>query len=162
MKQHSQKTKFLLLTRIVVTIVIGLSSTVYVGSASAQSKTSTGIKGTITNATKMNIVLVHGIGFDGSSWSKVIHILHAGHKVIAAQLPLHSLADYDGTVKRAIAFIGGPVILVGHSYGGVVFTNAAYNNLNGETALTGVQPVDHIFHVKVESVTTQQLSTVHA
>ncbi|MGB8036023.1 MAG: hypothetical protein WCF03_19575, partial [Nitrososphaeraceae archaeon] len=45
-----------------------------------------------TNATNMNIVLVHGTGVDGSSWSKVIPILqNAGHKVITVQLPLHSL-----------------------------------------------------------------------
>jgi pimeloyl-ACP methyl ester carboxylesterase len=84
-----------------------------------------------TNATNMSIVLVHGNWVDGSSWSKVIPILqNAGHKVIAVQLPLHSLADDIATVKRAIGLIGGPVILVGHSYGGFVITNAAYNNPN--------------------------------
>jgi pimeloyl-ACP methyl ester carboxylesterase len=84
---------------------------------------------TTTNATNMNIVLVHGTYVDGSSWSKVIPILqNAGHKVIAVQLPLHSLADDIATVKRAIDLVGGPVILVGHSYGGSVITNAAYNN----------------------------------
>ena len=46
------------------------------------------------------------------------------------QLPLHSLADDVATVKRAIDLIGGPVTLVGHSYGGEVITNAAYNNPN--------------------------------
>ena len=84
-----------------------------------------------TNATNMNIVLVHGTGVDGSSWSKVIPILqNAGHKVIAVQLPLHSLADDIATTKRAIDLVGAPVILVGHSYGGFVITNAAYNNPN--------------------------------
>jgi pimeloyl-ACP methyl ester carboxylesterase len=79
----------------------------------------------------MNIVLVHGTWVDGSSWSKVIPILqNAGHKVIAVQLPLRSLADDIATVKRAIDLIGGRVILVGHSYGGFVITNAAYNNPN--------------------------------
>ena len=83
----------------------------------------------VTNAT--NIVLVHGFWADGSSWSKVIPILkNAGHQVIAVQLPLHSLADDVATVKRAIDQIGGPIILVGHSYGGFVITNAAYNNPN--------------------------------
>jgi pimeloyl-ACP methyl ester carboxylesterase len=80
---------------------------------------------------KMNIILVHGASADGSSWSKVIPILKsAGHRVIAVQLTLHSLADDVATVKRAIDLIGGPVILVGHSYGGFVITNAAYNNPN--------------------------------
>jgi len=77
----------------------------------------------------MNIVLVHGTAVDGSSWSKVIPILqNAGHKVIAVQLALHSLADDIATVKRAIDLVGRPVLLVGHSYGGFVITNAAYNN----------------------------------
>jgi pimeloyl-ACP methyl ester carboxylesterase len=133
-EKYNQKTKFLVLACLVVTIVAGLSSTIYHGSASAQSTTLkefTGIKDTITNVTKVNLVLVHGIGFDGSSWSKVIPILqNAGRKVIAVQLPLHSLADDVTTVKRAIDFIGGPVILVGHTLGGVVITNAAYNNPN--------------------------------
>jgi pimeloyl-ACP methyl ester carboxylesterase len=83
-----------------------------------------------TNRT--NIVVVHGLWADGSSWSKVIPILEkAGHKVIAVQLALHSLADDVATVKRAIALVGGgPTIVVGHSYGGFVITNAAYNNKN--------------------------------
>src|SRR5215471_5344630 len=68
---------------------------------------------------------------DPSSWSKVIPFLQdAGHRVIAVELPLHSLPDDVATVKRAIDLIGGPVILVGHSYGGFVITNAGYNNPN--------------------------------
>ena len=46
------------------------------------------------------------------------------------QLPTQSFSDDVETVKRAIDFIGGPVTLVGHSYGGAVITNAAYNNPN--------------------------------
>ena len=83
------------------------------------------------NTTKMNIILVHGAWADASSWSKVIPILQkAGHRVIAVQLPEHSLADDVATVKRAIQLVGGPTVLVGHSYGGEVITNAAYNNPN--------------------------------
>ena len=112
-----------------------MSSTYFGVANSQQNKTliqSQGTPGmTTTNATNMNIVLVHGTYVDGSSWSKVIPILqNAGHKVIAVQLPLHSLADDIATVKRAIDVVGAPVILVGHSYGGFVITNAAYNNSN--------------------------------
>jgi pimeloyl-ACP methyl ester carboxylesterase len=89
------------------------------------------LQGMVANATNMNIVLVHGAWADGSSWSKVIPILkNAGHRVIAVQLPLHSLADDVATVKRAIELVSGPTVLVGHSYCGVVITNAAYNNPN--------------------------------
>ncbi|MFZ0646668.1 MAG: alpha/beta hydrolase, partial [Nitrososphaeraceae archaeon] len=104
----------------------------YSGFASPQNKTlmqPQGVQGMTTNAT--NIVLVHGLWADGSSWSKVIPILkNAGHRIIAVQLPLHSLADDVATVKRAIDLVGGPTILVGHSFGGFVITNAGYNNQN--------------------------------
>jgi pimeloyl-ACP methyl ester carboxylesterase len=72
-----------------------------------------------------NIVIVHGAWADGSSWSKVIPLLQAkGLHVVAVQNPLSSLADDVAATKRAIALQDGPVLLVGHSYGGVVITEA--------------------------------------
>src|SRR5690348_396683 len=56
-----------------------------------------------------NIILVHGAFSDGYAWSQVIPILEkAGHRVIAVQLPEHSLSDDVATVKRAIDFVKGP------------------------------------------------------
>jgi pimeloyl-ACP methyl ester carboxylesterase len=70
-----------------------------------------------------NIVLVHGAFADGSSWSKVIPLLLAkGYKVTSVQNPLTSFQDDVAATKRALAAQDGPVILVGHSYGGVVIT----------------------------------------
>ena len=57
-------------------------------------------------------------------------LTNAGHRVIAVQLPLHSTAEDIATVKRAVELVGGPTILVGHSYGGFVITNAGANNPN--------------------------------
>src|SRR5579884_517954 len=75
--------------------------------------------------TVKNIVLVHGAFADGSSWSKVIPILQArGFNVIAVQNPLSSLADDVAATKRAIALQKGPVILVGHSWAGMVISEA--------------------------------------
>ena len=72
-----------------------------------------------------NIVLVHGAWADGSCWSKVIALLQAkGFHVVAVQNPLTSLADDVAATKRIIALQDGPVILVGHSYAGVVITEA--------------------------------------
>jgi pimeloyl-ACP methyl ester carboxylesterase len=72
-----------------------------------------------------NIVLVHGAWADGSNWLKVIPKLEAkGFHVTAVQNPLTSLADDVATTRRAIALEEGPVLLVGHSYGGVVITEA--------------------------------------
>jgi len=75
---------------------------------------------------KPTIVLVHGAFADGSSWSKLIPILDGdGYNVIAVQNPLTSLADDIATTKRVIDAQSGPVVVVGHSYGGAVITAAA-------------------------------------
>ena len=72
-----------------------------------------------------NIVLVHGAFADGSSWAKVIPLLQArGFNVVAVQNPLSSLADDVAATKRAIALQNGPVILVGHSWAGMVISEA--------------------------------------
>jgi pimeloyl-ACP methyl ester carboxylesterase len=72
-----------------------------------------------------NIVLVHGAWADGSSWSKVISLLAAkGLQAVAVQLPLTSQANDVATVQRAIALVDGPLLLVAHSYGGAVITQA--------------------------------------
>jgi pimeloyl-ACP methyl ester carboxylesterase len=72
-----------------------------------------------------NIVLVHGAFADGSCWSKVIARLQAkGYNVIAAQNPLTSLADDVAAARRTIAQMDGPVLLVAHSYGGMVISEA--------------------------------------
>jgi pimeloyl-ACP methyl ester carboxylesterase len=142
MEQQQQKHRPLGITKIVylwcitLTLIVNLAlMTTHFGLANAQQnntlmQSQEGQRIT-ANANNMNIVLVHGTWVDGSSWNKVIPILqNAGHKVIAAQLPLHSLADDVDTVERAIGLIGGPVTLVGHSYGEFVISNAAYNNSN--------------------------------
>ena len=72
-----------------------------------------------------NIVLVHGAFADGTSWSKVIPILEArGFHTVAVQNPLTSLSDDVNATRRIIAMQDGPVILVGHSWGGAVITEA--------------------------------------
>jgi pimeloyl-ACP methyl ester carboxylesterase len=76
---------------------------------------------------KPNILLVHGAWADGSSWSKVIQILtEAGYNTVATQLKLVSLEDDAETVRRAAEALAGPVLLVGHSYGGAVITESAH------------------------------------
>jgi pimeloyl-ACP methyl ester carboxylesterase len=72
-----------------------------------------------------NIVLVHGAWADGSSWAKVIPLLEKkGFHVIAVQNPLTSFADDVAATKRIIDAQDGPVLLVGHSYGGAIITEA--------------------------------------
>ncbi len=134
MKKHIQKPRMVLrLICLTLTFIATLTLIALSGFANAQNANLTqqsGINNAIaTNAT--NIILVHGAWADGSSWSKVIPILEkAGHKVIAVQMPEHSFSDDVATVKRAIELVQGPTVLVGHSYGGMVISNAAYNNTN--------------------------------
>lgn len=78
-----------------------------------------------TESTVKNVVLVHGAFADGSSWAKVIPLLEAkGLHVTAVQNPLSSLADDVAATKRAIADQDGPIILVGHSWAGMVISEA--------------------------------------
>ena len=84
--------------------------------ASAQSASKAGIK---------NVVLVHGAFADGSGWEPVATILEKdGYKVSIAQPPETSYADDQKYTKAAIDAMGGPVVLVGHSYGGSIITEA--------------------------------------
>jgi pimeloyl-ACP methyl ester carboxylesterase len=76
-------------------------------------------------ATVKTVLLIHGAWADGSSWAKVIPLLEAkGLHVVAVQIPLTSFADDVAATQRAIALEDGPVLLVGHSYGGAVITEA--------------------------------------
>src|SRR5260370_28259719 len=76
-------------------------------------------------STTMNVVLVHGGFVDGSGWAAIYKILKKdGYNVVVVQNPTLSLADDVAVTRRAIAAQGGPVLLVGHSYGGVVITEA--------------------------------------
>jgi len=72
-----------------------------------------------------NVVLVHGAWADGSCWSDVIPLLQAeGFNVTAVQNPLTSLADDVAATRRVLAMQDGPTVLVGHSYAGMVITEA--------------------------------------
>jgi len=94
-------------------LTASIAAAVLSGSTAAQSQQST-VK---------NIVLVHGAFADGSSWTKVIPILEKrGLHVVAVQNPLTSLSDDANATRRIIAMEDGPVILVGHSWGGAVIT----------------------------------------
>src|ERR1700741_1114988 len=84
------------------------------------------MKGTRTMSEKpVSVVLVHGGFVDGSGWQGVHQILtNDGYEVIVVQNPTVSLTDDVAVTRRAIAAAKHPVVLVGHSYGGVVITEA--------------------------------------
>jgi len=77
------------------------------------------------NSEKPTIIFVHGIWADGSSWnSQILDLQAKGYPVISVQNPITSLADDVAATKRAIIQAKGKVILVGHSWGGFVITQA--------------------------------------
>ncbi|WP_328884148.1 alpha/beta fold hydrolase [Streptomyces sp. NBC_00299] len=89
------------------------------GPANAKTQTPKGSKPTV--------VLVHGAFADSSSWNRVIKKLKEdGYPVMAAANPLRDLSSDAASVKNLLASINGPVVLVGHSYGGAVISNAAH------------------------------------
>jgi pimeloyl-ACP methyl ester carboxylesterase len=115
-------------------MIVGLLLTAGFRSIGYAQQPSESPRGTFNGGVK-NIVLVHGAWADGSSWSSVILLLEAqGYHVVAAQLPLTSLENDDAVTERAIARITtaypGPVLLVGHSYGGVVIGDKPGNDPN--------------------------------
>jgi len=78
---------------------------------------------------KPSIVFCHGIWADGSCFSKVIPALQAdGHEVIAAQYGMESFEEDVATIKRTLNRVSGPVLLVGHSYGGATITAAGVDD----------------------------------
>ncbi|MAS37848.1 MAG: alpha/beta hydrolase [Anaerolineaceae bacterium] len=89
-------------------------------------------EGTEMNAqNKPTIVLVHGAFADSSSWEGVTRMLLAeGYPVVAAANPLRGLQNDADYVANVINSIEGPVVLVGHSYGGMVISNAVQDNSN--------------------------------
>ena len=89
-----------------------------------------------------NVVLVHGAFVDGSGWMAVAKILEKdGFKVNVAEPPETSLEDDVATTNRAIDAMGGPVVLVGHSYGGIIITTAGNNqNVKSLVYVAAFQP----------------------
>src|SRR5258708_35264685 len=97
---------------------------------------------TKSTAVVKNIVIVHGGLVDGSGWEAVYNVLKKdGYTVTIVQNPTISLADDVAVTKRAIAVKNGPVILVGHSYGGAVITEARHDpKVAGGGYIAGFSP----------------------
>lgn len=75
------------------------------------------------------VVLIHGAFADASSWSAVVNLLQReGHPVLAPALPLRGLAEDAAYISSFLESVPGPVVLVGHSYGGAVISHAASGN----------------------------------
>lgn len=85
----------------------------------------------VAQPAKPTVVLVHGAFADSSSWNGVTRILQKdGYRVVAAANPLRSVSSDAAYISDIVASIAGPVVLVGHSYGGQVITTAANGREN--------------------------------
>ena len=83
------------------------------------------------NGKGINVLLVHGALADTSTWSLVAPALQQqGYHVLAVQLPLNSVAEDSAITQQALATLSGPTIVVGHSYGGFIITQAARGATN--------------------------------
>lgn len=83
------------------------------------------------SAPKPTIVLVHGAFAESASWDKVVsRLIGKGYPVVAVANPLRGVRSDAAYVATVLGSIPGPVVLVGHSYGGTVITNAATGNAN--------------------------------
>jgi pimeloyl-ACP methyl ester carboxylesterase len=110
-----------------VAVATGLSAAALTPSASAHIAS----QATMATGPKPTIVLVHGAWADASSWTPVIERLEAaGYTVDAPPNPLRGLTYDSQYIASVLKQIKGPIILVGHSYGGAVITNAAVGDPN--------------------------------
>jgi pimeloyl-ACP methyl ester carboxylesterase len=100
-----------------------------------------------------NIVLVHGAFVDGSGWEGVYKILRRdGYSVSIVQNPTISLEDDVAVTKRTLAAQDGPAILVGHSYGGAVITEAGnHPKVAGLAYIAAFAPFWHKVDIQLSS-----------
>jgi pimeloyl-ACP methyl ester carboxylesterase len=117
------------------TICAAVIAFVGLWSAAAAPGPTPAVAGTLTtpnaHGPKPTVVLVHGAWADASSWSREITDLEAaGYPVFAPPDPLRSLSGDSRYLRKFLSTVAGPIILVGHSYGGAVITNAATGNHN--------------------------------
>lgn len=107
------------LRKSVLTILGGMALQSYMVPASA----ATASQPLSESSSAVSVVLVHGAWADGSSWDKVVPgLLGKGIKVVAVQIPLTSLSDDVAATRRVLDMQPGKVVLVGHSWGGVVIS----------------------------------------
>ena len=100
-------------------------------SGSASPGAATAGAATAHGGSKPTVVLVHGAWADSGSWDQVVaRLQRQGYPVIAFPTPLRSLPDDSAYLAAFLSSVPGPIVLVGHSYGGAVVTNAATGNEN--------------------------------
>ena len=112
-------------------LVAGAVAALAVAAATTLSTTPASAESTDPGPAKPTIVLVHGAWADASSWNGEVKLLQArGYTVDVAPNPLRGVTSDSAYLASYLATIAGPIVLVGHSYGGFIITNAATGNSN--------------------------------
>jgi pimeloyl-ACP methyl ester carboxylesterase len=89
----------------------------------------------------VSVILAHGAWADGSSWARVMSpLIAAGHKVLAASLPLTSFEADVGAVERTLERAPGPIVLVAHAYAGAVIAAARNERVTGLVYVAALAP----------------------
>jgi pimeloyl-ACP methyl ester carboxylesterase len=93
------------------------------------------------DARNMSVVMVHGAWADGSSWTDVIRpFIAAGHKVLAASLPLTSFDADVAALERSMERVPGPIVLVAHAYAGAVIAATRNERVKGLVYVAALAP----------------------
>lgn len=128
---HSKTLRSAFIAACLALVVLAALAASSRGIASAHSAMSHSSHVSAPSTPRPTIVLVHGAWADGSGFSGVTSILQEeGYTVMVPPNPLRGLPNDSAYIASFLATITGPIVLVGHSYGGAVITNAAYNNPN--------------------------------
>jgi pimeloyl-ACP methyl ester carboxylesterase len=136
----------------ILAVLLAVASLLFPVSRSASARIASAVSG----GPKPSIVLVHGAWADSSSWDAVVSRLqHDGYKVYVPPNPLLGLPYDSAFIRNFLHTISGPIILVGHSYGGAVITNAA----TGDKQVKALVYVDAFAPAKGQTV--GQLVTTH-
>jgi pimeloyl-ACP methyl ester carboxylesterase len=131
-RHHTRKSSGAALAALVLLVVLGLLAASSFGTPGvARADAMQQANSDHTRGPKPSIVLVHGAWADGSSWNGVTaRLQEEGFTVYVPPNPLRGLSSDSAYIASVLTTISGPIILVGHSYGGAVITNAAYGNAN--------------------------------
>jgi pimeloyl-ACP methyl ester carboxylesterase len=143
MHRLTQRRVTYLWSTVALALIAGLAVTLTTTQSQAKTRTRT------ATAPRPTVVLVNGAWANNAAWSGVIERLQAqGYTVDAPPNPLQSLKGDAATIAGLLKTIKGPIVLVGHSYGGAVITNAA----TGDRNVTALVYVDAFAPAKGESV----------
>jgi pimeloyl-ACP methyl ester carboxylesterase len=111
--------------------IFGAAAAVFLTAASVTAISGNAAQAGPHRGTRPTVVLVHGAFADSSGWNGVTsRLLRDGYPVVAAANPLRAVASDAAQVEALLQSIDGPIILVGHSYGGIVISAAAAGNTN--------------------------------